>query len=115
MQFVLAFQLEELQEELGVIEQPSLSSDETIEKIEGQRKERGRHSLEVTKRRILHRSEEEKIVYQRKQHKMVEAAHDAPEMVKSQLLRWKKGDRRDGMARVEAGETVRALEAAIEL
>jgi hypothetical protein len=46
---------------------------------------------------------------------VVEATNDALEMVKTQLLSVEK-DRRDGMARVEAGETeVRDLEAAIEL
>ena len=107
--------LEELQEEFSRYEQLVRQSEETIEKIEANEK-KAADILEVTEEteRYLHRSEE-KIVYQRKQHKMqVEAAHDALEMVKSQLLSVEK-DRRDGMARVEAGETeVRALEAAIE-
>jgi chromosome segregation ATPase len=115
MQSVLVV-LEELQEEFSRYEQLVRQSEETIEKIEANEK-KAADILEVTEEteRYLHRSEE-KIVYQRKQHKMqVEAAHDALEMVKSQLLSVEK-DRRDGMARVEAGETeVRALEAAIEL
>jgi chromosome segregation ATPase len=115
MQSVLVV-LKELQEEFSRYEQLVRQSEETIEKIEANEK-KAADILEVTEEteRYLHRSEE-KIVYQRKQHKMqIEASHDALEMVKSQLLSVEK-DRRDGMARVEAGETeVRALEAAIEL
>lgn len=115
MQSVLVV-LEELQLEFSRYEQLVRQSEETIEKIEANEK-KAADILEETEEteRYLHRSEE-KIVHQRKQHKMqVEASHDALEMVKSQLLAVEK-DRRDGMARVEAGETeVRALEAAIGL
>ena len=64
--------------------------------------------------RELHRAEE-KIVLERNQQKLsMEAMHEALEAAKSQLLDVEK-DRRDGMARVEAGEAeVRELEAEME-
>jgi chromosome segregation ATPase len=115
MQSVLVV-LEELQGEFARYEQLVRQSETTIDKIEATEKKTA-DILEVTEEmeRYLHRGEE-KILYQRKQHKMqVEATHDALEMVKSHLVSVER-DRRDGMARVEAGETeVRAIEAAIEL
>lgn len=107
--------LDELQEEFSRYEQLVRQSEETVDKITTNEK-KAAGGIEETEEaeRYLHRSEE-KIAHQRKQHKMqVEASHEALEMVKSQLLAVEK-DRRDGMARVESGETeVRALEAAIE-
>jgi chromosome segregation ATPase len=108
--------LDELQKEFSRYEQLVRQSEETAENIEANEK-KAADVVEETEEaeRYLHRSEE-KILHQRKQHKMqVEASHEALEMVKSQLLVVEK-DRRDGMARVESGETeVRALEAAIEI
>jgi hypothetical protein len=115
MQSVLVV-LEELQEEFARYEHLVRQSEKTIEKIQtGEKKTADVLGVTEDMERYLHRSEE-KILYQRKQHKVqVEAAHDALEMVKSHLVSVEK-DRRDGMALVEAGESeVRAIEAAIKL
>ena len=64
--------------------------------------------------RTLHRTEE-KIAHTRKQHKIkMDAAQEALEAAQMQLLEVEK-DRREGMARIEAGEAeVVAMEAKIE-
>lgn len=95
---------------------------ELVRKIEETRKRfqaSDKKTAEVHKQieeatRQLSRSEET-IVHQRKQHQLhVDAAQDALEQAKLQLLRVEKV-RREGMARVEAGEAeVRAIEAAID-
>lgn len=90
--------LEEASEQVKAVEQQTAEHSKAIDQAE----------------RELHRVEE-KITHQRKQHKLeIDAVNEALEDAKSQLLLVEK-DRREGMARVEAGETeVRELEAMIE-
>lgn len=90
-----------------------------LEEVQGKIQASEKQSFEYTKateqaERELHRMED-KIVHQRQQHKMqMDAMQEALEVAKSQLLDVEK-DRRDGMARVEAGEAeVKKLEADME-
>ncbi|KAL7557836.1 hypothetical protein ACA910_009141 [Epithemia clementina (nom. ined.)] len=93
-----------------------VNSIEDIEaKISDQEKQLGKIEEETkqTQRRI-HRSEEE-IIAQRKQHSLeLEAAQEALDSFKSQLLAVEK-DRREGMLRVQQGEAeVQAIKEAME-
>jgi chromosome segregation ATPase len=107
--------LDELQEQADKYTGLVRQLEETRDKIQAIKKQEAGH-LQATEQveRELHRTEE-KTIQQRKQHKMeINAVHEALEESKSQLLNVEK-DRREGMARVEAGEAeVRELEAAME-
>lgn len=89
--------------------------EETQEKIQVSEKQTSEYAKATEQaERELHRIEE-KIIHQRQQRKMqMDAMQEALEVAKSQLLAVEK-DRRDGMARVEAGEAeVKKLEADME-
>jgi DNA repair exonuclease SbcCD ATPase subunit len=107
--------LDDLQEEANKDTELVRKIEETRKRYHASDKKTAEvHKLIEETTRQLARAEE-KIVHQRKQHKLqIDAAQEALEMAKSQLLRVEK-ERRQGMARVEAGEMeVKAIEAAID-
>lgn len=106
--------LDDLQEHASTYTELVRKKEETRKRLqacENKTAEIDKQIVETT--RHLARSEE-KILHQRRQHKLqIDAAHEALALAKSQLLRVEK-ERRAGVARVEAGEAaVQALEDAI--
>jgi len=106
--------LDDLQEEITKHQQLVQKIEETRKSCTATEKqtEAADNRLKEAQRQ-LERSET-KIVQQRKQHEMqIQAVHEALDAAKKQLLRVEK-DRRESMARVEAGEQeVRMLEEAM--
>ena len=107
--------LDDLQEQAGQYSQLVRQVEDASATIEATEKKTATYQQENEQaERELHRAEE-KILHERQQQKLqMDAMQEALEVAKSQLLNVEK-DRREGMARVDAGEAeLRDIEAAME-